>query len=191
MSRERQIAGAGETSGPRADDGRFGGCLTDGALQAAADGTLRGPELFLARQHIDECPRCSAELVVYQGLLQQLSALQPPAVPPEFTSAVIATIELRERTRDEKHRALLAALPAALIALAVLFVWAFSGNTGARIRDLVVGATVLQRVAEAVLSVLRVARLPIGISALLCTAAVFAMLARQVAGLRAAGAVRS
>jgi len=33
----------------------------------------------------------------YQGLLQDLSSLRPPAVPPEFTSAVIATIELRER----------------------------------------------------------------------------------------------
>ena len=185
MSRERFVSRAGQTDGARPDDERFGGCITDGALQAMADGSLRGPELFLARQHVDECPRCSAELTAYAALNLRLGQLVEPQLPPGFTAAVLAAVELREQTRDERHRAVLSGLPAALIAFGLLLLWAFGGDTGARVRDLVVGATVFQHVAEATLSVLAAARLPIGVAALLSTVALLAALARQVTSVRA------
>ncbi len=183
MSGERFFSRSGERTAAQHDE-KFGGCLTDSAIQSIADGTLRGPELFLARQHIDECPRCTADLDFYSGLARDLDKLQAPPLPPGFTQMVIGAVELRERTRDERHRAILSALPAALIALGILFLWAMSGS-GARVRDLVIGATVAQRVAEASFSVLSAARLPLGIGALLSSVAVFALLVRSVASLRA------
>jgi anti-sigma factor RsiW len=182
----------GETSGARADDGRFGGCLTDVALQSIADGTLRGPERMLAEQHIEECPRCSAELAIYSGLMLKLNSLCDPPLPLDFTAGVMQAVQLREQVRDEKHRALLAALPAALIAVGVLLAWAFSGNVGQRVRDLVVGATVVERVAEATLSVLQAVRVPVALSSLLVLACLLLVLSRALGKMRhAAVAARS
>ena len=179
MSRERIQGRAGETDAARDDDGRFLGCLTEGAIQGLADGSLRGPERMLADEHCASCPRCSTELAAYSALAQRLSALRDPPLPPGFTAAVLAAVEFREQVRDQRHRALLAALPAALIAIGLLLVWAFA-HPAQRLRDLVVGATVCQRVCEATLSVFQSARLPLGLAALVSLVGVSLAMARAM-----------
>ncbi len=178
------------TTGARGDDGRFLGCLTEAALQGLADGTVRGPERYLADQHLAECDRCSTELAAFSILSARLSALKDPPLPHDFTAAVLAAVELREHVRDARHRALLSALPALLIAIGVLFAWAFAAQPAERVRDLVVGATVFQRVCEATFSVLQAARLPLGAAALVFLVGVLALLGRALAKVRAPSAAR-
>lgn len=193
MSGERIQRGTqvGSTDGARDDDGRFLGCLTETAIQGLADGTLRGPERMLADDHLSCCPRCSAELAIYEGLIGKLNLLADPPLPAGFTAGVIAAVQLREQVRDEQHRSVLAALPAALIAIGLLLFWAFSQGPAQRIRDLVVGATLAQRVVEASLSVLEAVRVPLALSALVFLVAVLGLLSRALGKLRGPDAVQS
>ena len=192
MSGERFQSGprTGETSGARNDDGRFLGCLTEPAIQGLADGSIRGPERMLAEQHVAECPRCSTELEAFSLLAKRLGELRDPVLPPGFTAAVLAAVEMREQVRDARHRALLSALPAALIAIGVLIAWAFAIHPAQRVRDLVVGATIGQRIAEATFSVLQAARLPLGLGALFVLLGIGALLVRSVSKMRAPKAAR-
>jgi anti-sigma factor RsiW len=195
MSGERFHRGnanqVGTTDGARSDDGRFLGCLTETAIQGLADGTLRGPERMLADEHLMICPRCSAELAIYEGLVERLNRLADPPLPPEFTASVMAAVEHQEKVRDDKHRAVLAALPAALIAIAVLIFWAFGLNPTQRIRDVIVGATVAERVGEIALAVLQAVRVPLALGAMACLVAVLVAMSRAMTKLRMPAAVRS
>ena len=180
--RNRTRTGAGE--GARSDDGKFLGCLTETAIQGFA-------ERMLADEHFMVCPRCSAELAVYQGLMQRLNALCDPPLPVDFTNGVLAAVQLREQVRDERHRAVLASLPAALIALGVLLAWAFAVNPAQRLRDLVVGATVCERVCEATFSVMQAVRVPLALGSLLFVAAVLAALWRALSQARTPATARA
>ena len=193
MSGERIQRGTqvGSTDGARDDDGRFLGCLTETAIQGLADGTLRGPARMLADEHLMVCARCSAELAIFEGLVGRLNQLTDPPLPAEFTAGVIAAVQLREHVRDERQRAVLAALPAALIAISVLLFWAFSQGPAERVRDLIVGATVAQRVAEASIAVLTAIRVPLALSALVFLVAMLGLLSRALGKLRGAAAAES
>ena len=136
---------------------------------------------MMADEHLAFCPRCSAELAIYEGLVERLNLLADPPLPAEFTAGVLAALQLHEQVRDDKHKAVLAALPAALLAIGILFFWAFGqGSSASRIRDLLVGATVFRRVAEAALSVLQAVRVPLALSALVFLVAVLALLSRAL-----------
>jgi anti-sigma factor RsiW len=70
--------------------------LTEDQIQGLADGTLRGPEGFAAREHADSCQECGAELSMYGALVQRLATLHDPVLPPDFTSGVLEAVEHRE-----------------------------------------------------------------------------------------------
>ena len=50
--------------------------LTEEQIQGLADGTLRGPEGLVARDHADECSECAAELEMYGALVHRLATLE-------------------------------------------------------------------------------------------------------------------
>jgi len=184
MSGERFLGQMGTTEGPRPDDDRLLGCLTETAIQGVADGTLRGPERMLAEQHCAECPRCSAELTAYSALAHRLSRLQDPLPPADFTAAVLAAVGVRELARSERRRSLLAALPAAVVALGVLLAWAFLLDPTQRIHDIAVGAATFGRVVSAAGAVVEAVRFPLALMALGVAAAVLAALSRALGRMR-------
>ena len=182
---QRGTSSVGTTDGERDDDGRIDGCLTEAGIQGLADGSLRGPERMMADEHLMTCPRCSAELAIYEGLVERLNLLADPPLPAGFTEGVLAAVQVHEQVRDDKHKAVLASLPAALLSIGILFFWAFGqGSSASRIRDLIVGATLFRRVAEASLSVLQAVRVPLALSALVFLVAVLALLSRALSSLR-------
>lgn len=195
MSGERFQRGnqtqVGTTDDARSDDGRFLGCLTEVAIQGRADGTLRGPERMLADEHLMICPRCSVELAIYEGLVERLNELSVPPLPEEFTASVIAAVEHQEKVRYDKHRAVLASLPALLTAVGVLFFWAFGLNPAQRIRDVVLGIAQVERIGEIALAVLQAVRVPLALGALLSLGALLAVMSRAMTRLRAPIALRS
>src|SRR4051812_28044498 len=104
--------------------------LTDLQLQGVADGTLRGPEGLAAREHCDTCAQCGGELSIYTALSTRLSALVDPLPPKDFTATVLAAVEARELQLPPRRHTLLAALPAAALALFAVVGWAFSLQIG-------------------------------------------------------------
>ena len=49
--------------------------LSEEQIQGLADGTLRGPEGLEAREHVDACAECAAEMSMYGALVQRLQTL--------------------------------------------------------------------------------------------------------------------
>jgi anti-sigma factor RsiW len=100
--------------------------LTDAQLQGLADGTLRGPEGFSAHEHCDSCVDCGAEFSLYSALNGKLATLHDPPPPGDFTASVLAAVSVREAQLTSRRHTLLAAIPAAAIAIVAIVGWGLS-----------------------------------------------------------------
>ena len=150
--------------------------LTDSQLQGLADGTLRGPEGLAAREHCDGCGECGSELQIYSSLSTQLSALQDPLPPADFTATVMAAVQVREAHLVSRRHTLYAALPAAALALFAVVGWAFSLQIGKVIDGFATARTVI----GALTPVLVAIRLPLGIGAFVLFAIILTALSRTL-----------
>ncbi len=165
--------------------------LEDGALQGLADGTLRGPQGFAAHAHCDACVECAASLAAYSALATQLSALHDPAVPPDFTTAVLAAVDARELELAQRRHTWFAALPAAALALFAIVGWMLSAAPATHVDRLVEGVTVVRHLFGALAPVFDAARLPLGLSAFALTVAILFVLLRTLRTGRDAAPVQS
>jgi len=152
--------------------------LTDTQLQSLADGTLRGPEGMAAREHCDGCAECGATVAVYAALDARLSALRDPELPADFTSAVLATVQVREAHLAARRHTLLAALPALALAIVAIVGWGLS--TAVHVDKLIEGVAVLRVVWGVVGPVFAATRVPLGIGAFVFLAVVLTLLSRTL-----------
>src|SRR5438045_8989563 len=148
--------------------------LTDNQLQSLADGTLRGPEGFAAREHWDASGPCGADLSVYSALTTRLSALTDPEVPADFTATVLAAVEMREAQLVTRRHTLLAAIPAFALALFAIVGWALN----AQVNHLIDGVSAARTIWVALSPVFDAVRVPLGIGAFVLLAVVLSALAR-------------
>ena len=150
--------------------------LTDTQLQGLADGTLRGPEGMAAREHCEDCGGCGAELALYAALAGKLSALRDPEPPADFTATVLAAAEARETQLVQRRHTLLAALPAAAMAIVAIVGWALSAQV-----DRLIDSVMWMRLVVGVLSpVVETERVPLVLGALAFVAIVLAALSRTL-----------
>jgi anti-sigma factor RsiW len=154
--------------------------LTEDQIQGVADGTLRGPEGLSAREHADSCAECTAELAMYAALVQRLSTLHDPVLPPDFTTSVLQAVDEREHALAQRRQTVLAAIPAALVGIVAILGWALSAAPGAHVDGLLEAWTVGRHIVAAVVPVLEAARLPLGLGAFIFSAALFAVLVRAL-----------
>ncbi len=150
--------------------------LTDTQLQSVADGTLRGPEGLAAREHCDGCVECGAELAMYAALVGKLSLLRDAEPPMDFTATVLAAVEVREAQLIQRRHTLLAALPAAALAVFAVVGWAFSLQIG----KLLDGIGTARIVIGVMGPVLQAIRLPLGIAAFVVFVVVLTALSRTL-----------
>jgi anti-sigma factor RsiW len=150
--------------------------LTDSQLQGLADGTLRGPEGLAAREHCEGCAECGSELTIYSSLSTKLSALKDPLPPADFTATVLAAVEVRETHLASRRHTLLAALPAAALAIFAVVGWAFSLQIGHVIDDFATARTVI----GVMTPVFTAIRVPLGIGAFVLFAVVLIALSRTL-----------
>jgi anti-sigma factor RsiW len=154
--------------------------LTEEQIQGLADGTLRGPEGLVARDHVDACSECAAELEMYGALVQRLASLEDPALPPDFTTNVLQAVERREHALAQRRHTVLAAIPAAAVGIFAILGWALSAAPGAHVDGLLEAWTVGRHIVGAMLPVLEVARLPIALGAFVFCAAILFVLVRTL-----------
>lgn len=154
--------------------------LSDQQLQGLADGTLRGPEGLSAREHCDACLDCGAELQLYGALAGQLSSLQDPQPPPDFTATVMASVHARETQLVQKRHTLLAALPAAALAIVAIVGWAVTTAPATHVDRVVEGMTLFRTVMGVVGPVLEATRLPLGLAAFAFLALILGALSRTL-----------
>jgi len=150
--------------------------LTDSQIQGLADGTLRGPEGLAAREHCDGCAECGLELTLYTSLATGLSALTDPQPPPDFTATVMAAVQVREAHLASRRHTLLAALPAAALAVFAVVGWAFSVQIGHIVDDFATARTVI----GVLTPVFAAIRVPLGIGAFVIFAVVLTALSRTL-----------
>jgi anti-sigma factor RsiW len=151
--------------------------LTDTQLQGLADGTLRGPEGLSAREHCEGCAECGSELTLYSALNTQLATLHDPPPPPDFTAAVLAAVSIREQQLVSRRHTLLAALPAAAIAIFAIVGWALS--LGA-LHQIVEGVTIARTVINVMGPVFAATRVYLGVGAFFFLALVLTALSRTL-----------
>lgn len=161
-------------------DPRTGEHLDDGALQALADGSLRGPEGMVAREHCETCARCESERAAYAALDARLSSLAVPALPPDFTAVVLAAAAGREELLAARRQHALAAIPAAALAFLAILGWAFSAGLAQRVNEIIAGVAAVRAVAEVAEPVLLAVRLPAALFALALCACIAAALIRAL-----------
>lgn len=154
--------------------------LDDTILQGLADGSLRGPEGFVAREHCDSCAACAAELEAYAALSASLSALVDPALPSDFTASVLAAATRREEQLAARRQHLLAAIPAAALAIFAVVGWGLSAGLVQRVNEIINGVALVRQVADVAAPVVEVARLPIALGALLLCATIATVLVRAL-----------
>ena len=154
--------------------------LDDSALQQLADGTLRGPEGFAAREHCDACPACAAELDADSALTLQLVAMVDPALPSDFTASVLVAVAQREEHFAARRQHLLAAIPAAALALFAVVGWALSAGLAQRVKQIIASVAVVRQVADVAMPVFDAARLPIATFAFLLCSGIALILQRAL-----------
>ena len=154
--------------------------LSEEQIQGLADATLRGPEGLAAREHCDACGECAAELSMYGALVQRLSTLEDPVLPPDFTSSVIVAVKQREHVLLQRRQTVLAAIPAAAVAIFAVLGWILSAAPAVHVDRFLELWTVGRHVVSAIVPVLEAARLPIALGAFLFCAAVLFVLARAL-----------
>jgi len=156
--------------------------LSEEQIQGLADGTLRGPEGFAAREHADQCDECAGEMAMYDALVGHLSALRDPPLPPEFTVDVLQAVDHRERALLQRRHTVMAAIPAGLIGLFAIFGWALSAAPTAHVDRFIEAWTVGRHVVAAAGPVLEATRLPLALGAFVFAAAIVALLLRAMRG---------
>jgi anti-sigma factor RsiW len=154
--------------------------LTEEQIQGLADGTLRGPEGMAAREHVDACEECDAELSMYGALVLRLTTLQDPGLPADFTAGVLEAVEHRERALTQRRHTWLAAIPAGLVGMFAILGWALSSAPTAHVNGFLEIWTVGRHVVSAAAPVLEAARLPLGVGAFVFSAAILGILARAL-----------
>jgi len=150
--------------------------LTDMQLQGLADGTLRGPEGLAAREHCDDCGLCSSELRIYAAMCTQLSAMQDPEAPADFTAAVLARVQAHEYRLATRRDTLLAAVPACAAALVAIVGAAMSIPVSVLLSALATA----RLVAGALTPVFEAVQLPLGIGAFVFLAVILTVLSRTL-----------
>jgi anti-sigma factor RsiW len=154
--------------------------LTEEQIQGLADGTLRGPEGLVARDHVDECSECAAELEMYGALVHRLATLEDPALPPDFTTNVLQAVERREHALTQLRHTSQAAILAAAVGVFAILGWALSAAPGAHVDGFLEAWTVGRHIVGAIVPVLEAARLPIALGAFVFCAAVLFVLVRTL-----------
>ena len=150
--------------------------LTDTQIQGLADGTLRGPEGLSAREHCDACAGCGAELAVYAALNGQLATLRDPAPPTDFTASVLAAVSVREAQLVSRRHTLLAAIPAAALAIVAIVGWGLSTHVGRLLEGFAVARTVVGVMGP----VFAATRVYLGVGAFFFLAVVLTLLSRTL-----------
>lgn len=156
------------------------GHLSEAALQSLADGTLRGPEGYKAREHCDACADCAAGVAELEALLGKLELLRDPLPPVEFTSAVLAAASARELQVRSGHQIRLAAIPAALVAAVAILGWTFSEGVVQRLADLRASLALARTVLDVVAPVVSAARVPLAMAAFAACLVLMALLSRAL-----------
>jgi anti-sigma factor RsiW len=154
--------------------------LSEEQIQGLADGTLRGPEGLAAREHVDACDECAAELSMYGALVQRLATMEDPALPTDFTSNVLVAVEKREHVLLQRRQTLLAAIPAAAVGVFAVLGWILSAAPSVHVDRFLEIWTVGRHVVSAIVPVLEAARLPIALGAFVFCAAVLFVLSRAL-----------
>jgi anti-sigma factor RsiW len=154
--------------------------LSEEQIQGLADGTLRGPEGFAAREHCDECASCAAETEAFAALVKNLDSLVDPLVPADFTASVLQAVSVREAALLQRRHTWYAALPAVAVAAFAMVGWALSAAPTVHVDRLIGTWTTMRHVAAAASPVLQTLRLPLGIGAFLFAAFVLFVLARTI-----------
>jgi anti-sigma factor RsiW len=154
--------------------------LSEEQIQGLADGTLRGPEGFAAREHVDSCAACAAELESFAALFANLDSLVDPPVPVDFTASVLQAVSVREAALVQRRHTWYAAAPAFLVAAFAMVGWALSAAPTVHLDRLIGTWTAMRHVAAAASPVLQTLRLPLGIGAFVFALVVFFVLARTI-----------
>jgi len=154
--------------------------LSEQEIQGLADGTLRGPEGFAAREHCDACALCDGELNAFAALAKGLDALVDPPVPADFTATVLLAVAVREAALVQRRHTWYAAVPALAVAAFAMVGWALSAAPTVHVDRLIGTWTTMRHVAAAAGPVLQTLRLPLGIGAFLFAAFVLFVLARTI-----------
>jgi anti-sigma factor RsiW len=154
--------------------------LSEQQIQGLADGTLRGPEGFAAREHCDACPACASDLAAFDALVKDLDTLVDPPVPMDFTAAVLQAVAVREAALVQRRHTWYAALPALAVACVAMVGWALSAAPTVHVDRLIGTWTAMRHVVAAASPVLQTLRLQLGIGAFLFAVAVLFVLARTI-----------
>jgi anti-sigma factor RsiW len=152
--------------------------LTDAQIQGLSDGTLRGPEGLAAREHCDGCTPCGAELSLYDAVNGKLATLVDPLPPPDFTASVLAAVSIRESQLASRRHTLLAAIPAAALAVIAIVGWGFS--TAVHVDKLLENVALARTLFNVVGPVFAATRVYLGVGAFLFLAAVLTALSRTL-----------
>lgn len=154
--------------------------LTDDELQGVAEGTLRGPQRFEALEHCAACEQCGEDLALYTALCERLDGLEDPAVPEDFTVAVLQRADERAELIAQRRQMVLAAIPAAALALFAVIGWVVSMPVGNLVSTAVELVDVAGRVVDVVGPVISAARLQLFLASLAFTAFIAFALFRAV-----------
>jgi len=154
--------------------------LSEDQIQGLADGTLRGPEGFAAREHCDGCPACAGEVEIFSALAKDLDALVDPQVPADFTASVLQAVSVREVALVQRRHTWYAAVPAFLVALFAMVGWALSARPTVHLDRLIGTWSTMRHVAAAASPVLQTLRVPLGIGAFVFALVVLFLLARTI-----------
>jgi anti-sigma factor RsiW len=152
--------------------------LVDAQIQGLADGTLRGPEGMSAREHCDGCLECNAELSLYAALSGQLSALHDPPPPLDFTASVLSAVAVREAQLTSRRHTLLAAIPAAALAIVAIVGWGLSATV--HVDKLLESVAVARTIYGVLGPVFAATRVYLGVGAFLFLAVVLTALSRTL-----------
>jgi len=156
--------------------------LSEEQIQGLADGTLRGPEGFAAREHCDSCAACAAEMEASGALVKKLDTLVDPLVPADFTAGVLQAVSVREAALVQRRHTWYAAVPALAVAAFAMVGWALSVAPTVHVDRLIGTWTTMRHVAAAAGPVLETLRLPLGIGAFVFALAVLFVLSRTIRG---------
>ena len=156
--------------------------LSEQEIQGLADGTLRGPEGFAAREHCDACAACAAETEAFAALTKSLDSLVDPPVPADFTAGVLQAVSVRESALVQRRHTWYAAIPAMAVAAFAMVGWALSVAPAVHVDRLIGTWTTIRHVAAAAGPVLQALRFPLGIGAFLFAVVVLFVLSRTIRG---------
>ncbi|HEY6100340.1 MAG TPA: anti-sigma factor [Anaeromyxobacter sp.] len=107
----------------------FSGHLTDAQAQRLLDGALEPSRDGGVESHLAGCAECQALVESYRALCEALGGLDAelPPLPDDFTAAVLAGIDLRERAVARDRRLAFGILAGVLAAAVAVFAVAGAG----------------------------------------------------------------